>query len=466
MACRLRTVCTFSLSVAALTGCSVLIDPDPDALGGSSDVTLPDMGPGPMADGGPGADGGPAADGGPGPDLGPSDCPAPPRCQGDTRVVCADGELLAEPCPAGCDAATAECIDPPTGFTPSNVGTEYFGDPATVGEFMAGAYEYDTADCPNVATMRDGGEACVLSYGSFVLAEGAYLRVSGWRPLIVMAETVQIDGIIDVSARGTEGGPGGFDGVTGDMVDGLGAGAGSGGAHDFDYDDGGGGGAGGCGAGGDGGSGGRSPGGNGGSAWLLGSDLQPLGGGSSGGRGRGVVAVGNAGTSGGGGGAIQITARESLVLNGGIVAGGGGGGGGQNNGDRGTNWGSGGGGGAGGNVILEAPAISGSGGVSVVGGGGGGGASSRVGGDGQNGIDAATGRPSGGESGGTQYGASGAAGAGLGSMVGGDGAVNDTNGANGGGGGGGSGCLVIRTEGAASVAVNPGAGSTVLPLLP
>lgn len=469
--------CLFLGLAALVGGCSALIDTDPDVFG-ESDVTLPDYGPPDMVDGG-----GPR-DMGPGPvdmllrpDMPPADCPAPPECAGGNSLVCQDGVRVTVPCPAGCNGATGECLPTATGFTPSNVGREQFREDGPDLD-LDEAFRYDTNSCTSmtgasrVVSMRGGGEACVLSVGSFRLRESGFMQVGGARPLIIVAnDEIRIEGIIDVSAREDQTGPAGQPGgrtVSG-AENGQGPGGGEAGVHEEDFDDGGGGGAGGCGGGGDGGSGGAADGGEGGSPWLDGNDLQPLVGGSGGGRGRGAVrgTFSNAGEGGAGGGALQLTAANRIVISGGIVAGGGGGQGGRNGGDSGTNWGSGGGGGAGGNVIVEAPDISGAGGLSVVGGGGGGGSSSTgAGGAGQDGVDAATARPSGGDSGGFQYGADGGDGGGLAVPAGAGGGSNDSMFANGGGGGGGAGCVVVRSSGSPAVAVNPPGSVTNLSLLP
>ena len=457
---------------AAGSGCSALVDPDTGLLGDESAATDAQV---PAADGGT-SDGFVVddEDSGPAPDMPVApDCPAPPRCEGDALVVCEGERAVSQLCPDGCDAAAGRCIEGPARFTPSNVGADLFRDEAPDVDVVENI-RFDTGSCSSMSDaarivgMRAGGEACVLSVGSFRVRSDAFLQVVGSRPLIVIAsDEIRIEGLIDLSARDTESGPAGFDGPTME-TDGEGAGAGGGGVHEGSFDDGGGGGAGGCGAGGMGGTGGTGAGGSAGAGWLAGSDLQPLVGGSSGGRGRGAVALGNAGPGGGGGGALQLTARTRLILDGGILSGGGGGGAGRSEGDRSSNWGSGGGGGAGGNVLLESPEITvDGGGVSIVGGGGGGSASGNSAGEpGQDGIDAALERPAGGAAGGNQYGASGGDGAGQASMSGDDGATNTAAFANGGGGGGGSGCLVVRTMGDLSVPLNPDAAQRTLPLLP
>jgi len=467
--------CLLISSAALVGGCSAIIDTDPDVFG--SDVTLPDSGPPILVDGGARDLGPNPPDMGARPDMPPAACPAPPQCVGGDSLVCEGGERVTVPCPGGCNGATGECLPPATGFTPSNVGRDQFRDGPDLD--LDEAFRYDTDACTSmtgaarVVAMRDGGEACVLSVGSFRLRAGGFMQVGGQRPLIIVAnDEIRIEGVIDVSARGDQAGPAGEPGgrtVSG-AADGEGPGGGITGVHEGDFDDGGGGGGGGCGGGGDGGQGGEGAGGEGGSPFLDGNDLQPLFGGSGGGRGRGAIRAGgfsNAGEGGAGGGALQLTAANRIVIGGGVVAGGGGGQPGRNNGDAGTNWGSGGGGGAGGNVIVEAPEIEVGGGLSVVGGGGGGGSSSGgSGGAGQDGLDGATAQPSGGDSGGSQYGSPGGDGAGLATVGGEGGGSNTADFANGGGGGGGAGCVVVRSSSSASVPVNPPASVTTLSLLP
>lgn len=403
-------------------GCSALVSTDESKLGGG----------GPGVDGGPGDGGG---DGGPGPDAGDGG-PGPDSGPGDGGAV---------------------------DMVPSNVSAALWDDGAPALDLSEERrYGLDTSTCEatmarsQVVAQAEGPELCVVQVRDLILGEGASLRVSGRRPLVLMASgRVRIEGTIDVSAVGIEPGPGGARGGTRMDPDGQGVGGGGAGEHVGSFDDGGGGGGGLCGPGGGGGNGGGAEGGVPGDTARTDWELMPLVGGSGGGRGPGADLFGgssNAGRGGAGGGALQISARERIRLEGEVLAGGGGGFPGRNQASSSVNWGAGGGGGSGGAILIEAPEIDigGDAFLNAAGGGGGGSASAPGDGDpGQDGrdtTDRALGGAGAGDGPGTgDLSASGGDGGGAATLPGDPGQTNPQDNANGGGGGGGSGCILLRT---------------------
>lgn len=467
------------LLVAVLSGlpaCSAIVSPDPSRLGGAADagssgldaLSGTDASPAPDAYVEPGADAAVDAFVAPGTDAytppppdawtPPPDawtpppvdagCVGGPVCRGSALTRCEGGVAVVTPCPLGCADAT-RCSE----MLPSNV------DPALLSEgtrdlSITRMAVFDTGECAatladsRVVRQGDGSEVCALILRDLRISDAGVLRVAGSRPLVIAASgEVSIDGILDVSARGTEHGPGGGAGGTAAEPDGRGAEGGRRGQAEGTFSDGGGGGGGGCGRGGRGGTGGGADGGEAGADST--TTLEPLTGGSGGGLGPGgfrmAVVVGNVGLGGGGGGAAQISARVAIRVRGQILAGGGGGGPGGTD-DRFRNWGAGGGGGAGGSILLESPVLELSDAAALLasGGGGGSGGNGRTvpqpGEDGRGAAAAARG----GAGGGT-YGASGGDSGGGDEPDGSDGESNDSDDANGGGGGGGVGCIVLRT---------------------
>lgn len=425
-----------ALLMTAFAACAV----DRTGLAGGPDSGTHDLG----AGDGPGVD--LPSSGDLGPDLGG----CTPGCH-DGQVDHCDGSLIVV-CTSGCNALGTDCAQ----FRASNV------PPAILG-MLTGTIDLagtvDTTVCNhdvahmNIATDPiTSGTSCVWHGDVATLASGGLLRATGMYPLIIVANTVTIDGVVDVSASGLLPGAGsappaatgsGLMGSHGDSTTPFGA-----------FSDSGGGGGGLCGAGGSGGGGGATVGGAGGGAALASSDLRPLRGGSHGGTGGDGAAGG-----GQGGGAVQISALTSLSVTGVVVASGGGG--------QGTtsvsNHPAGGGGGSGGGILLESPSVT-FGPVSAlfaVGGGGGGGGSSEgapgSGADGAQTADFAPGGPSGGAALGTVGGNSGSASA----IDGQPGGSNASSGANGGGGGGGAGCIVVRSH--VAVAHTPTANPLAAP---
>ncbi|WP_152629963.1 hypothetical protein [Haliangium ochraceum] len=239
----------------------------------------------------------------------------------------------------------------------------------------------------------EGPELAVLRVGSLDLAAGAYLRVVGERPLVVLAsEDITIAGILDAAAHAAEPGPGGF-------ASGSGAGAGGAGAHSVNLD------------GGGGGGGHREPGASGGpgcdpqisretscsaessaaggsAGARHGQAAVPilLGGSGGGDGGTGTINACAPGSGGAGGGAVQLYAgrRLEIAAGGGVNVGGGGGGGGRSVACAASG---GGGGGAAGALYLQAPEIVHRGTVAANGGAGGaGGAGESDGPDGEDGV--------------------------------------------------------------------------------
>lgn len=218
----------------------------------------------------------------------------------------------------------------------------------------------------------------VFAFNNIDLRAG--LQVEGQNALALLAcGNIEFSGVIDASALGSQGGPGGYDGgQVGENGAGLGGGkaAGDGTTDCPRLCSAGGGGGGHGGRGGDGG-GVRcntqagmvnlAP-GDGGAVNGF-SELIPLAGGSGGAGGTDVPGAGSSpGEGGGGGGAVQLSAGGHIIVNapGGVTVAGDGG--------RETQSGGGAGGGSGGGILLEAQEIHiGDGTFLAANGGGGGG---------------------------------------------------------------------------------------------
>lgn len=468
---RLLALCALVGALGTSTlgaGCSAIVSPDPSRLGREeTDASVP---PGVDADVRPPDAFAPAVDAyvPPGtdahvpplpdawaPPMVDAGCSGPPVCSGTTLTRCEGGVAIPETCPLGCADAT-RCAE----MVPSNIEPGLLSE-GTRDLSITTVAVFDTSECAamsvssRVVRQGDGSEVCALILRDLRIAPEASLRITGTRPLVIAAAgEVTIDGLLDVSARGIERGPGGGAGGIPARPDGQGPAGGRRGEFEGTYSDGGGGGGGGCGDGGRGGSGGDADGGEGGAGRT--TTLEPLVGGSGGGLGPGgarSAVSGNAGFGGGGGGAVQISARGAIRVRGRIFAGGGGGGAGGID-DRPMNWGAGGGGGAGGGILLESPVLELLDGAALLasgGGGGSGGNGSTTPAPGQDGRSV-PGRARGGPGGGT-YGASGGDSGGGEDADALDGSSNDTGGANGGGGGGGVGCIVLRSASTAPLPV-------------
>ncbi len=299
-------------------------------------------------------------------------------------------------------------------------------------------------------------QLAVLRVGSFTIRRGATVDVTGAFPLVIVAAgSVTIDGILDVSADGSEPGPGA---ARFEMI-----GVGGHGSHVGSLDSGGGGG----GYGLPGPHGGDAPcdgdgctpayGGVGGTAYGSATLMVLQGGAFGGGNSCDGLAEGGAESTsagGAGGGAVQVYSEDSITIadNGGIDAGGGGGGGGNTgslfcNPIRVVQGHSGRGGGAGGAIFLQAPRISNYGIIAANGGGGGGSAGDTNGGHGQDGALSDSPAESGASGGGIRGAAGGQGGARNSSAApGGDAVMHSENKGQGGGGGGAVGRIVIVTS--------------------
>lgn len=283
-----------------------------------------------------------------------------------------------------------------------------------------------------------------------LVVEGTLVITGEARPLVIIAETIEVSGVIDASAEHTTPGPGG--GRSGDHTTGEGGPGGSAGTFGDNNSGGGGGGFG----------GGAAPGGQvvcdnrsveGGLAGdVVGDDpLTVLAGGGAGGRGGSLCDLGVIAEGGGGGGAIQLTASESISIasTGQVIAGGGGGDGGLGTGscqDRADGGGA--GGGAGGAIYLDAATIINDGTLTAHGGGGGaGGQGGTAGAAGNPGVNAnATGANASGGGLGVGKGTSGGRGANPTGSAGSPGVCGTAMLFNTGGGGGGVGRIVLRGD--------------------
>lgn len=271
----------------------------------------------------------------------------------DSGSTGANGAFPPAALPEGTTAITLDLQDGVVTFLPSGTTVALPNIPA--GGFADGILHFTTVDIPTGVTLT-------------------FIRNAANTPVSILAQgDVTVAGTIDVSGengaeagigRGGKGGPGGFKGGNGEILqsspgagNGLGPGGGGGGGIDI-----------GCGGGGGGGfgtAGGEGPfcnkpGGSGGSSYGT-SALLPLVGGSGGGGGPqfGSGLVGGGG--GGGGGAILIASSAMINISGSILAKGGKGGNAPPaGGARGA------GGGSGGAIRLIAETISGGGERSVL----------------------------------------------------------------------------------------------------
>ncbi|MEO8706215.1 MAG: hypothetical protein ABI867_39660 [Kofleriaceae bacterium] len=315
--------------------------------------------------------------------------------------------------------------------------------PAGVSTFNTDSGTFTTGGVTGVAT-GDVASGKLISVKKLTIPPGATLRVIGAKPMIVASwSTIDVGGVIDASSTATEAGGGSNLATSCDAAraakpggnNGSGAGAGGGGGF---------GDAGGRGGGGN----GQNSGGAGGLAQTAAPLLSGGCNGASGGNGQGT----SAGPGGLGGGAIQLTALESITVNGTIHAGGGGG-----KGALGTD-GGGGGGGAGGMIGLESTTITlvGTTTLAANGGGGGGGSGGGAAGSGGNGKPSSAfadfGVGAGGEDGG--FGAAGP------ERIGEDGFDDPAHG--GGAGGGGVGFIIVAATNAPTMVGTISPNATII----
>ncbi|HEY5938291.1 MAG TPA: hypothetical protein VIU61_26750 [Kofleriaceae bacterium] len=316
----------------------------------------------------------------------------------------------------------------------------------------AGTYTYDTDLAILIAPNSDVTQpehvtvtaGRVISIQQLMIGSAATLRVVGAKPLIIASwSTISVAGTIDASSTATKLGAGANPAACASHAATAGgndtAGAGGGGGAGMR-------GAGGKGGGGD----GDNNGGPAGAAVTMTPSM--LAGGCAGAR--GGTGNANGGAGGNGGGAIQLTALESITIDGSIHVGGAGGGGGT--GDN----GGGGGGGSGGMIGLESASIT-LGTTSMLaanGGGGGGGAGDVPATGGQDARMSAVRAPPGpGSDGGSSGGLGGA-----GTATAGDPGIND-NDRGGGGGGGGTGFVVVSSTMPATMGGVASPAATLMP---
>ena len=265
-----------------------------------------------------------------------------------------------ESCEFGClEAPTAHCAHLEPKYLPTICDAPSVGDFTITAAATLGT-DLDLNCTGGVFQQPPGPEICVVRADTITIASGGHLTGSGIRALALVADrSLNVEGTIDVGARGTVSGPGGGTVASGGdpTADRGGGGAG------FGF------------AGAPGGSmssdGGAA---NGGAASMNPALLSVL--------------LGGPHSGGGGGGALMlISCRGTVSVNGVVASGGGGGFGGALSVPSGTLK-SGGGGGAGGNVVLQGMNISVTGKLFANGGGGGGGkpatqATGNYGGDGR-----------------------------------------------------------------------------------
>lgn len=326
-----------SLVACAISGCSLIVQPDTSGLVPLTNPTQdPDSGrPVDASVYPPELDAGP-----PQPCRGRSD-----RCENSIYYRCIDRIEIPVLCHAGCAPEGDRCLR----VAPSNISRDDWDVAAEqAGPLRIDGYaSVDTTSCAfqdaKTRVYVGGMGLCALFVSELLIGEGATLRVDGQYPLAIFSTgPITIAGMLDASAMGAKPGPGGGAGGAGSMLEGRGPSGGTG----VTFGPGGGGGY--C------GGGGASAGPGGGSVSI--GALVPLRGGSGGGA-----------PGGGGGGAVQLTSDSPIrILGGGSiqVAGGGGAASGFSS--------NAGGGGSGGALLLESPSIEVAGRLIATGGSGGG----------------------------------------------------------------------------------------------
>ena len=305
----------------------------------------------------------------------PADCPVA-RCgctagattctMGMLSVCNSDGmSVTSTTCDVGCESDGTACMT----FVPSNgLGPSFVGAASLPALVIPDGAQIDTdtgiVTASDGTVVHDGSVSSLVTFGSTTIRVFAAptlslnsLRATGTLPIaFVAATTIELDGLVDVSADGSAAGPGAAGSASPanaaavtESTCGVCTDRGAGGGGNYI--------AGGMGGGDTAtGSGGAGSGGTGETGFLL------VGGGSG-----GTVMLMDIPEpvetypGGAGGGAIQLVAGTQITLAGIINAGGGGGTNGELSG-----------GGAGGTVILESPvvAIGATGGIAANGGGG------------------------------------------------------------------------------------------------
>jgi len=284
----------------------------------------------------------------------PDACPGA-RCEGDTLIDCTGTQVT---CQLGCSVDSGpHCLAlvPSNGVTPDLLN----GADALL---MIDKLAFDTSDGlikrANVI-IRHSGEGVVDGIGFKILDDMAIWSAAAitvpsandWSftpdhaVVLYSATTILVDGILDLGAAGSGGGPGGNNGGINATAVPCRGGAGTAFATGFGE---GGGGGGGETAGGNGAPSNQATFGAGGSQCTQPSAF-PLRGGNGGGAG-GFAGTLRGGAGGGGGGAIALVAMLNITVNGTIAVPGAGG-------QTSATGDGGGGGGSGGAILLEAPSI-------------------------------------------------------------------------------------------------------------
>lgn len=380
-------------------------------------------------------------------------CPAGQRCEAgasgsfcravpaatDAPTPSGDARLDAPPGCYGSGLVRNLCLVPPPA-----------GDLAITADRVVNTAMVGNGHCDEIVAQSGGPSLCLVAARSITVRAGAQLAGIGPNPLVlVAADTLVVDGTIDVASHATGAAGAGAATTCGD---------GNTGGNGGNQDAAGGGGAGGSfgtpgGQGGNGRNGSSTMGGAGGQA-LAAVTPTAVQGGCPGGRGGSGGGGGGSGEGGAGGGAVYLIAGTALSISGVVNASGAGGGEGT---DGANSSGGAGGGGSGGMIGLDAPTISVTGSVFANGGGGGGGGGDQPSRHGMPGDDPiAAVLPAPGGSGGLGGGGMGGSGFAIGAA-----ATSGGNGANlyCGGGGGGGGAGIIRVFG-----VSPSSlGGTFLP---
>ena len=247
------------------------------------------------------------------------------------------------------------------------------------------------------ATIRQDNadsDLALMRVAKLTVTQNGQLVITGIKPLVIIANTIEIDGLVDASAdvNGVSGPGGGRPGMGDPGQGGDGANGDAQGVSNSTSGGGGGGFADGAGDGGrvdcessslEGGAAGAS---------IGDAQIALLIGGGAGGRGGLRCPDPPARLGGPGGGALQLTAFESITIGqtGRVLAAGGGGRGGVGSAACPLLDGGGGGGGAGGALFVDAPLIANNGRITAFGGGGGGGGGDGVSSD-NDGVDGSTG---------------------------------------------------------------------------
>jgi hypothetical protein len=299
--------------------------------------------------------------------------PSTVACIGDAIVACAaDGTpTTSATCDLGCDASggAPKC----NVLQPTNIAATTC-DAAAAADLVitSGITTIDTgSNCDSVIAQTGGPAICVRAFTNISIAQGATLRAVGTRALALVATNgFTVDGTIDVSANGPNGGPA-VAGPGAPVVTGAGGNGGDGTTDDASV------GGGGAGAGTTGAAGStpiaQGAGGTAGAS-IGNPTLSPLVAGATGGRNGAPTASNRVAAGGLGGGALQLVACHTFTLGASALVDASGSGG--EGGPGATSLlapGGGGGGGSGGGVLIEAASVSIGGSVGANGGAGGGG---------------------------------------------------------------------------------------------